>query len=90
MLVHQSNTQYFTLATHIKRVKVMQICLTRDPGLCSVQQDRKDRHLEKFDLTVLAKSLLTALKDRSSIIDAGNNSMLVTKSDWSTLVGTLC
>jgi len=28
----------------------MQLFLTSDPGLCSVEQDRKDQHLEKSDL----------------------------------------
>jgi len=47
--VHPPDTQNFTLAPHIKGVKVMQIFQTRDPGFCSIQQDRKDQHLEKSD-----------------------------------------
>jgi len=47
---HPPDTQYFTLVPHIKGVKAMQICQTRDPGFCSVQQHRKDQHLEKSDL----------------------------------------
>jgi len=33
---------------------------------------------------------LTALEDRSLIPDAGNNNVLVIKSDWLTLVGSEC
>jgi len=48
--VHPPDTQYLTLAPHIKGVKAMQIFQTRDPGFCSIQQDGKDQHLEKSDL----------------------------------------
>jgi len=48
--VHPPDTQYFTLAPHIKGVKAMQICQIHDPGFCSEQQDLKDQHPEKSDL----------------------------------------
>jgi len=38
----------------------------------------------------VARRSLTALEDRSSIPDAGNNNVLVTRSDWPTLVGSVC
>jgi len=38
----------------------------------------------------VARRSLTALEDRSSIPDAGNNNVLVTKSDSPTLVGSVC
>jgi len=36
---HPPDEHYYTLAPHIKAVKVMQLCLTGDAGLSSLQQD---------------------------------------------------
>jgi len=48
--VQPPDTKYFTLAPHIEGAKAMHIFQTRDPVVCSIQQDRKDQHLEKSDL----------------------------------------
>jgi len=43
-------------------------------------------------LVVWSRRSLATLEDRSSILRAGNNNvgLLVTKSDWPTLVGSVC
>jgi len=41
-------------------------------------------------LVVWSRRSLAMLKVRSSILRAGNNNVLVTKSDWPTLVGSVC
>jgi len=38
----------------------------------------------------VARRSLTALENRSSIPDSGKNNVLVTRSDWPTLVGSVC
>jgi len=38
----------------------------------------------------VARRSLVTLEDQSSIPCAGNNIVLVTKSDWPTLVGSVC
>jgi len=38
----------------------------------------------------VARRSRTALEDQSSIPDAGKNNVLVTRSDWPTLVGSVC
>jgi len=40
-------------------------------------------------LVVWSRRSIATLEDRSSILREGNNNVLVTKSDWPTLVGSV-
>jgi len=50
----------------------------------------KMSELIRQGLGCVARRLLATLEDQSSIPGAGNNNVLVTKSDWPTLVSSVC